>query len=273
MKKILISAIAALSLSTNVFAEDITLKVKTAGDSQLNTDSIPYQSKAAQKNMSLENDQLWRSIYSTIIKGANAVDKSLAENGQDVEMCSLHRIKSFNSDSYTFNGINENLPQIQDNPTQALNVNTFSILNKLNKDSALTSAYIPSVFAAELLMKKPYNPDTDLLPNAVDDVVYSQDIHNPNSNMRQNWTSLEIPVAASNIAKNIYASQGRTPALDASDLREATIRDLTTFAYIIATNPQLGLSVQDYLKSAMVIYSRNKFMCVYEAQNLMLTVF
>lgn len=273
MKKIVSSLLAVLFSTTIYAADSINLEVKTAGDSVLNTNSMPYQSISSDRNMSVENDTLWKNIYSTLIKGANAVDKSLVENGQDIQMCSLHRIKSFNDDVSKYDSLNQNLPQIQDIPTAILNVNTFYQLNKNNQNQNLTTAYIPSVFASELLMKKPYNPDSDLLPNSVSDVIYSQNIHDPSSNLRQNWTSVSITQEMSDLAKKIYRAQGRTPALDAANLREATIRDLTTVGYVLATNPKFGVSSDDFLKSAMVTYSRNKFMCVYEAENLMLTVF
>lgn len=265
--------LATIFLSSGVMAqqkaeESLSITLNSKQDSS----AMPYQSKVVDNNMASFNDKLWNELYKTIVKGSIAVDQSLASNGQDVMSCSLHRVKSFYGSQSDFDKINLNLPTIQSSPTSSINVNTNYNLNTNNTNN-LSLAYIPSVFAAELLFKKPMNPDADLLPSQISDVVYSQNIHNPNSNIRKNWTSIALPKELNDKAIQLYRLQGRTPALDAGDLRESTLKDLTTIGYVIATNPQYGISVDDFLKSAMVIYSRDKFMCVYDIQNLMLTVF
>lgn len=266
--------LSSMLLSVSSFAQqkaEDSLSVTL--NSKQPTGSLPYQSLKSDKNMGDFNDKLWKELYQAIVKGASAVDQNLAENGQDIQSCSLHRIKSFHEPVSQYDSaINQNLPNIQSNPTASLDVNTFSLLSGVNTNN-LGIAYIPSVFAAELLLKKPANPDADLLPSYVAEAVYYQNPHSPDSNFRKNWTAMALPQGVTDKAIAIYRAQGRTPALDASNLREAAIRDLTTIGYVLATNPQYGLSVNDFLKSSMNVYARDKFMCVFEIENIMTTVF
>ena len=96
MKKSALSLLVISLFSVNCFASSATKDAQITLNSNQPSGNLPYASKSVSNNMSITNDELWISLYKTIVKGANDVDYTLVENGQDIQSCSLHRIKSFN---------------------------------------------------------------------------------------------------------------------------------------------------------------------------------
>jgi hypothetical protein len=62
-----------------------------------------------------------------------------------------------------------------------------------------------------------------------------------------------------------YNILGRNPIVDGKNLYVASMRDIATIGYIIVKNPQFGISFDDFFITSMLVYTRNKVMCLYDS--------
>lgn len=143
--------------------------------------------------------------------------------------------------------------------SKTLDVNTFKLLDKYNKDKTgvkLTPDHIPSYGAlAEYFESHQFN-----LPKR------------SNSNLEGNSSSIMIPTALHQIGSRTYGGRNNkedsngisTRGSDARNLLKATILDIVTTAYLFNKYNQYKVNYIDYINSAMVIVERNKLLCMYD---------
>mgnify|MGYP003453815497 FL=1 len=82
-----------------------------------------------------------------------------------------------------------------------------------------------------------------------------------------NETAIATPTAIHKLGRT-YAGRNYKAKIDkdSKNLLEATIKDIATTAYWFSRNNQYNITAQDYIKSAMYIYVRNKMLCIYDVK-------
>ncbi|NCQ52096.1 hypothetical protein GW796_09415 [archaeon] len=194
----------------------------------------------------VEATKEWQYIYNKVVDSSVQLDKALVESGQDLRSCSFSRLEDFNKDFPIFeNIIGVNLPKNQSMPTAVLDVNTFKALNDsmYNKNSVATAVYIPNLNSFNTFTKQ-----------------------GNRKNVAQNLGAIMIPSELAFAAKNQYQELGRTTLTDSQNLYDATMRDIATIGYFIYKNPQYSINIDEFMKSSLVLYARNKMMCIYDVQ-------
>ena len=88
-----------------------------------------------------------------------------------------------------------------------------------------------------------------------------------NSPLERNSSSIAVPEEIHKQGRT-YAGRNTQKQIssDASNLLSATVKDITTIAYLFLKNPQYNISADDYIQNSMLIYARNKMLCMYNVK-------
>ncbi len=151
--------------------------------------------------------------------------------------------------------VNLVLPKIQNNPTQILDVNTYiELKNNYDKSSIIrqNQDHVPSY-------------------GALNSFFIKHGIQVPknraNSTLEKNSSSITIP---EDIHKQGRTYSGRNSKNqinnDSNNLLLTTVKDITTIAYLFLKNPKHNISADDYIQSSMILYARNKMLCMYDVK-------
>lgn len=232
------------------------------------------------EEVNLANDPIYRSLERDIEESMVQTDTLLIQNNQMPTQCNISVIAQLVQPSKYFeNNINILLPQshVQVKKTYILDVNTYSKLKKgyrnTTKPITLQQDHIPSYAAIEKFLK-----NHNVTVNNKSKIVNGIQEWDRDENLEANSTAIAVP-------EKIHFS-GRTFGqknlikdsldrlryeLDAEDLLKATVKDMATTAYKLyvdqrSPTSKYNISPQDYIKSAMTIYARNKMLCMYDVK-------
>lgn len=210
----------------------------------------------------------WLKIYSEVLSKAEAIDQEMTKNNLQCNTTQLKLLFLKNSDFE--NTVNKLLPKIQNYPTHTLNVNTYRYLykNYTNKSFNLEHDHIPSKAAIrEFLENKGIT---------IKSINYENKINNKNkisnNDLIYNESAISIPKLLHSESRT-YAGRNSSKQItkDSNNLRLATIKDLTTIAYYLYLNEndiynqnKFGIHYSDYINSGIILYTRNKLLCLYD---------
>lgn len=255
MKNILttVFALIMLSFGVNAQAYDLRNVVRDwATGTQMKQQNQQYQNQGyvnqnqIYERRGIETTQEWNTIYQAAVNAAQSLDGALVQSGQDVQSCSLQTVTQLGQEPYAFqNMFDARLPKTGNMSTVVLDVGSVKQLNDAyySKNEGLESVTIPSIASLSVAV----NGRQTAMKNA-----------------SQNMAAIMIPSQLVRTAKQQYAQQGRRPEIDAQNLHEATMRDIATMGYLILKNPQFNISADSYVQAALMVYARNKMMCLYD---------
>lgn len=193
----------------------------------------------------IELTQEWQDLYRLAEDAAQQATVNMINAGQSFDFCAnpniLHQMnqkpKNFN---YAFNS---KIPRKASNPASIFNYSTFWELNRFNgKYAGLEPLQIPNANAVNSLLNLPIG-----------------------GNIYENSSAIMLPNSLVSQIKMQYSAIGRNHLVDSQNLHVATMRDIATISYIIMKNPQSGISFDDFFITSMLVYTRNKVMCMYDA--------
>ena len=211
------------------------------------------------QTIAIENDPIYQTIEKEVRKEVNKTILAIDQSG-NMPQCNINVVAQLLEDKKVFeNGIGIILPSIQSKPSKTLDINTFKLLDKYNKDKnsvKLTPDHIPSYGAlAEYFESHQFK-----LPKRA------------NSDLEANSSSIMVPTVLHQAGSRTYGgrnNRGNSNGLstlgnDARNLLEATILDIITTAYLFDKYSQYKVNYIDYINSAMVLVERNKLLCMYD---------
>lgn len=227
-------------------------------------------------DLALEKDPMYKSIETEVRDEIQIVDTALVQNNKMPNYCSVNVIsklvmprKQFENTINTIsnNGVFIGLPQIQKvaKQTNILDVNTFKRLKDGYKNSSkaleLEQDHIPSFAAIDkylndhgITTKTTYKINAKGLKENIRDLE-----------LEGNATAISTPYAIHKLGRTFGGNNYKAKVeKDSKNLLEATIKDIATTAYWFSRNNQYNITAQDYIKSAMYIYVRNKMLCIYD---------
>lgn len=232
------------------------------------------------EEITLINDPIYKSIERDVVQSIAQTDDILIQNNKMPTQCNINVIAQLIKPSNDFeNNINVLLPQSysQTNKTYILDVNTYKKLKKgyrnTNKPIVLQQDHIPSYAAIEKFLT-----NHGIAVNNKVKIINGIQEFEKDTNLEANSTAIAVPEKIHFSGrtfgkKNLFKDNlGKVRyEIDAENLLNATIKDIATTAYKLYVNQsssqlQYNVSPQDYIKSAMIIYERNKIMCMYDVQ-------
>lgn len=229
-------------------------------------------------DFAVENDPMYKSLENEVRDEIQIVDTALVQNNQMPNYCNVNVIsqlviprKQFENTINTIsnNGVFVGLPQIQSvaNQTSILDVNTFKRLKdgykKSSKVLELEQDHIPSFAAIDkYLNDHGITTKTTVKINAKGLKESIRDLE-----LEGNATAISTPYAIHKLGRTFAGRNYKSKVdKDSKNLLEATIKDIATTAYWFFRNNQYNITAQDYIKSAMYIYVRNKMLCIYDVK-------
>lgn len=229
-------------------------------------------------DIAVENDPIYKSLETEVRDEIQIIDTALVQNNQMPNYCSINVISTLTMDrkqfENTINTVNNNglfigLPQIVAiaNETSILDVNTFKRLKdgyeNTTKVIKLEQDHIPSYAAIDKYLN---------VHGISTKTIYKLNSKGKKQTIRDkdlegNETAIATPTAIHMLGRT-YAGRNYKAKIDkdSKNLLEATIKDIATTAYWFSRNNQYNIKAQDYIKSAMYIYVRNKMLCIYDVK-------
>lgn len=193
----------------------------------------------------IELTQEWQDLYRLAEEASKQATINMVNAGQSFDFCASQNILHQMNQKpqlfdYTFNS---KIPRKANNPASVFNYSTWRELNRFNsKHTGLEPLQIPNANAVNTVMN---------LPNG--------------GNVYENSSSIMLPKELVKQIRMQYNALGRDHLVDSQNLHVATMRDIATISYIIMKNPQPGFSFDDFFITSMLVYTRNKVMCLYDA--------
>lgn len=216
------------------------------------------------RSQEIEKDPDWIRIKNEIALDFEKENKIL-EQKKDFSLCSKKSLEVLLQKKKDFNDyVNTNLPRIYSNPTKVLSVNSYYFLGEKYDAQGIQMEqdHIPSFAAIETFLKNnglTTKTITKLNPKGKSYKVRDKDLEG-------NESAIAIPYVLHKDASRTFAGRNTSKKIndDAKNLELATEKDVATIAYFLYKNPNYGIYYQDYIESAIVLYSRNKLLCLYD---------
>lgn len=186
----------------------------------------------------------WQQVYRMAQDATQKVDENLINAGQRFDFCANPKIlKQLEENPKAFDyNFNRKIPRQASSPSQMFDFSTVMELSRYNRNfTGLDLVQIPNANAIGVAMKS------------------------SNANLIQNASAMALPRLLTDEVKKQYEMLGRNPLVDARDMYATTLRDIATIGYVIGKNPQLNVSFDDFFVTSMLIYTRNKVLCLYDA--------
>lgn len=223
------------------------------------------------EDLAVENDPIYKSLETEVRNEIQIIDATLVQNNQMPNYCSVNVISQLimNRKQFETTVNNVDLPQLQSlvNKTSILDVNTFKRLKDGYKNSdkslSLEQDHIPSYAAIDkYLINHGISTKTTYRTNSNGKKETVRDI-----DLEGNETAISTPKEIHMLGRT-YGGRNYTAKInnDSQNLFEATVKDLATTAYWFSKNNQYNITAQDYIKSSMYIYTRNKVLCLYDVK-------
>lgn len=229
------------------------------------------------EDLAVENDPIYKSLETEVRNEIQIVDTALVQNNQMPNYCSVNVISTLTMDRKQFentintvnsNGVFVGLPQIEAvaNQTSILDVNTFKRLKDGYENSSkvvkLEQDHIPSYAAIDK-----YLNDHGISTKTTYKTSSKGKVTIRDKDLEGNETAITTPKEIHKLGRT-YAGRNYKAKIDkdSKNLLEATIKDIATTAYWFSRNNQYNITAQDYIKSAMYIYVRNKMLCIYDVK-------
>jgi hypothetical protein len=193
-----------------------------------------------------EKNKEWQDIFQMFYVATQKVNEGIISSGQSLEACSSQVVEYMYLSERDFNrDFNVNLVKQVSSPSKVLDVSSFGDLSKVNTNNYLEA--------------KPFS-----IPNvsAINYLMFKND--NKNSSIYKNASSIMIPIRFKDAIDEQFVVVGRSVQSDAKDLYTATLRDMSNIGFLIVKNPKFGINFEDYVKSVLNLYARNKVMCLYD---------
>jgi hypothetical protein len=215
-----------------------------AQKTQLYENKLGIDDAAAQDALlRLESSPTWQRTYQEVQDDLAASDRDYP--APDCQVNATYRGLLMKPRQFD-ESANQLLPAISNGrPVRPMDVNTYWNLGKLAVvGDKLEHDHIPSWAAVELFLKNK-------------GIAYSKDAYN-------NATAMEVfedlhRNGRTHLAKNKTIREG-----DALDLRIATFKDLATHLYSLSIGNYPQGSIAHFLQSAIVVYQRNRALCLYD---------
>jgi hypothetical protein len=193
----------------------------------------------------IELTQEWQELYRLAEDAAQQANVNMINAGQSFEFCANPNIlHQMNQKPQTFDyAFNSKIPRKANNPASIFNYSTFRELNRFNsKYAGLEPLQIPNANAINTVINLPSG-----------------------GNVYENSSAIMLPKELVKQIRMQYSALGRNHLVDSQNLHVATMRDIATISYIIIKSPQSGISFDDFFITSMLLYTRNKVMCLYDA--------
>lgn len=230
--------------------------------SKLKQDLALDKNTNAAETMAIENDPDYIKLVKITRTEINSLNTVINNSGR-MPQCNMQIIEQLLIKKTQFNmSINPNLPAYQMYPVTLLNVNSHNQLkenyNSKQTTLKLTPDHIPSYGALAYYFT---SHNVSIPPRA-------------GSNLEANSTAIMIPTQLHQRGSRTYGGRNNTKdaqgntviAKDASNLLEGTILDIATTAYLFHVQPQYNVSAKDYIKNALILFERNKLLCLYDVK-------
>lgn len=192
----------------------------------------------------IELTQEWQDIYNMMQEAAGKANENMVNAGQKFDFCyNPYVLNQMNEKPKNFDySFNSKLPRQASMPSKTFDYGTFRELNRSKVKFGLEALHIPNANSV----------------NARLNIAEG-------GNVYENSSAIMLPKVLINEVKNQYNILGRNYLVDSKNMQVATFRDIATIGYIIVKNPQLKISFEDFFMTSMLIYSRNKVLCLYDA--------
>jgi hypothetical protein len=193
----------------------------------------------------IELTQEWQELYRLAEEASQQANVNMVNAGQSFDFCNNPNIlQQLNQKPQMFDyAFNAKLPRKANNPANVFNYSTWRELNRFNsKYTGLQPVQIPNANAINTVMNLPVG-----------------------GNVYENSSAIMLPNGLVEQIRIQYNALGRNHLVDSQNLHVATMRDIATIGYIIMKNPQSGISFDDFFITSMLVYTRNKVMCLYDA--------
>lgn len=218
-------------------------------------EGIEYKDVSEMSDGNMENNDDWLKIKSEIESNMITVNSILEDQGK-IKNCSVEDLeKLILPNSVYENEINSLLPKIQNQPTKKYNVNSYGQLKvNYNRKSGeyLEQDHVPSYAATEMFLEKKGIKEGKMRVG---------------SNLNKNATAIAMPEIIHRAGRTYAGKNSKEKImLDSEDLLAATVKDITTSAYLVFKSSRNNNEKNDYIQNAMMVYARNKMQCIYDAR-------
>ena len=140
-------------------------------------------------------------------------------------------------------------------PKKKYNVNSYGQLKvNYNRESGeyLEQDHVPSYAATEMFLEKKGIKEGKMRIG---------------SNLNKNATAIAMPEIIHRAGRTYAGKNSKEKImLDSEDLLVATVKDITTSAYLVFKSSRNNNEKNDYIQNAMMVYARNKIQCIYDVR-------
>jgi opacity protein-like surface antigen len=201
----------------------------------------------------VENNGRWLELRHQVELEVAKTDELIAQSGNMPRECSASVLANLVTDPGSYDKqVNYALPHSR-YPQNLTSVNSVLESERLihrTDAKGQAVATIPSVYAVNHY----------LINHGVYTSTYDR-------NLDANLTGIVLPRYIVSFGRTANAKNSpQQVADDAVDLREATIKDITTLAYAIDQNPRYDINVSTFIHRSMDAYARNKVSCLYDVK-------
>ena len=218
----------------------------------------------------LQNNFAFKQIQENVELNIKNIDIQLIQLNKMPNNCNRQSLEQLTMDKDSFeNTINMFLPKIQTNLniTTILDVNTYRNLKigyqNSDKFIILEQDHIPSYAAIDKFLNRlgiSTKTRTRTDSKGTNKTVRDKDLE-------FNETAISVPKAIHEAGRTYYGKNStKKIEFDSNNLLIATILDISTTAFAFTQNPSYGISADQYINSAMMIYLRNKLLCLYDVK-------
>lgn len=202
----------------------------------------------------VENDGRWRELHQLVEQEAGKTDELIAQSGNMPRECTPAVVQNLVSDAGSYNKqVNFALPHNRYNGN-LMNVDSVAnnerLIDKTDSGKYQAVATIPSVYAVNHYM--------------INHGIYTSTY---DRNLDANLSGMILPRHIVALGRTSNAKNSPQQVADDSvDLRDATLKDITTLAYALDQNPRYDINVSTFIHRSMDLYARNKLSCLYDVK-------
>ena len=220
------------------------------------------------EELAIQNSYEFKQIQAQVESKIIDVDLQLTQLGKMPTNCSKIDLEqlTINKDSFQ-NTINLVLPKIQSQlgKTTILDVNTYNQLfdgyKKSNKIIPLQQDHIPSYAAIDKFLNRlGVATKTTIRVSSKGENKTIRD-----KDLEANETAITVPTEIHKLGRTFFGKNTQKKIEgDSNNLLLATVLDISTTALAFAKTPSYGITADQYIDSALMIYLRNKLLCMYD---------
>lgn len=217
------------------------------------------------KSQEIEKDPSWIKIHDEVLEKMKEEDDELTEKKKN-PVCSVNDLNRILLKDDDFDSsINNILPNKVNNPTSILDVNSYFKLKQYYSDKSIPMQHdhIPSFAAIEkFLNSHGISTKTTMVISKKTGKKYKV----RDTDVENNESAISIPEDVHKDGSRTFGGRNTVQKIkkDSEDLRIATGKDIATIAYFLYKNNKYNIDYEKYIETSMILYSRNKMLCLYD---------